>query len=339
MSLPLVARSCYVPDAFVIWTFGGDNGAALSPGSAPFLVSGKPVMPISLEEIRRRTLIALFSDDQLMNELVLKGGNALALIYDSTSRATVDMDFSIAADFPDLKKTHERIFATLKREFQSVGYVVFDERFGPRPAVRTLDQPKWWGGYIAEFKLAERNLYEKTGHDIDALRRQCQLVGPQQKRTFKIDISQNEFCEAKVQREIDDYTVYVYSLEMIAVEKFRAICQQMPEYILGSHTARARDFYDIHRIVTKNNIDLTAESNLSLMRSIFAAKEVPLALLSEIRKHRDFHAPDWPAVEASITGEHDTFDSYFDFVVELARKISEGLADSTAATPSSTRAV
>jgi predicted nucleotidyltransferase component of viral defense system len=68
-------------------------------------------MPISLEEIRRRTLIALFSDDELMNDLVLKGGNALALIYDSGpgSRASVDMDFSIPAEFADLIKAEERI--------------------------------------------------------------------------------------------------------------------------------------------------------------------------------------------------------------------------------------
>jgi predicted nucleotidyltransferase component of viral defense system len=298
-------------------------------------------MPISLDEIRRRTLIALFSDDELIDDLVLKGGNALALIYDSGSgsRASVDMDFSIPADFADLKNAQDRIFATLKREFQSVGYVVFDERMRIKPAKRAPGLPKWWGGYEVEFKLAERSFYDKVGHDIEKLRRQSELVGPEQKRTFKIDISTHEFCEGKVQRELDDYTVYVYSLEMIAIEKFRAICQQMPEYALGNHSARARDFYDIHRIVSNHSIDLTTAANLALVRSIFAAKGVSLALLNEISKHREFHRPDWPAVEASISGEHDTFDSYFDFVVELARKISEGLADSTAATPSSTRAV
>jgi hypothetical protein len=38
-------------------------------------------MAISLEEVRRRILIALFSDDELMDILVLKGGNALALVH------------------------------------------------------------------------------------------------------------------------------------------------------------------------------------------------------------------------------------------------------------------
>jgi len=49
-------------------------------------------MTISIEEVRRRILIALYSDDELMDALVLKGGNALALIYKVGSRASLDMD-------------------------------------------------------------------------------------------------------------------------------------------------------------------------------------------------------------------------------------------------------
>ena len=42
---------------------------------------------------------------------------------------------------------------------------------------------------------------------------------------------------------------------MIAIEKLRATCQQMPEYgIRGAATQRARDFYDIHLIVTSEEL-------------------------------------------------------------------------------------
>ena len=68
-----------------------------------------------------------------------------------------------------------------------------------------------------------------------ALRRRAEVVGPQQMRKYTIDISHHEFCEGKVKREVDDYTIYVYSLEMIAAEKLRAICQQMPEYAVPPH--------------------------------------------------------------------------------------------------------
>ena len=82
-----------------------------------------------LEEVRRRILIALFSDDELMDALVLKRGNALALIYKVGSRASLDMDFSIKNDFDDIDKAGRRIIAALKQELGRAGYVLFDERF------------------------------------------------------------------------------------------------------------------------------------------------------------------------------------------------------------------
>jgi predicted nucleotidyltransferase component of viral defense system len=283
-------------------------------------------MAISLDEVRRRILIALFSDDELMDALVLKGGNALALVYKVGSRASLDMDFSIQAPFSDLDKTGAQIFGTLRREFGSIGYVIFDEKFEIKPSQRACDQPEWWGGYVAEFKLVERALYEELRDDIEALRRRAEELGPLHKRTYTIDISHHEFCEGKVQREVDDYIIYVYSLEMIAAEKLRAICQQMPQSTLRrTTTPRARDFYDVHQIVAEQSIDLTTKENLSMLSAIFAAKQVPLHLLGEIHKYRDFHALDWPSVEASISGPHDTFDSYFGFVVQLASDLLKAL--------------
>ncbi len=36
---------------------------------------------MDLKDIRRLVIVALFSDDELMEKLVLKGGNALDVIY------------------------------------------------------------------------------------------------------------------------------------------------------------------------------------------------------------------------------------------------------------------
>ena len=52
-----------------------------------------------LDEIRKLGIIAMFSDDELMDMLVLKGGNAIALFYSEYSRASVDLDFSLCDDF------------------------------------------------------------------------------------------------------------------------------------------------------------------------------------------------------------------------------------------------
>lgn len=258
-----------------------------------------------------------------MNTLVLKGGNALALVHDVGHRASVDMDFSIESNFPDLAKTRDLVFTLLRKQFSGAGYVVIDEKFVPKPSKRGPGQPDWWGGYIIEFKLVEKDLYEKYKGDPDALRRNSAVVGPEQKRIYTIDISKNEFCAAKVRREIDGYGVYVYSLEMIALEKLRAICQQMPDYKItrDNKSARARDFYDIYQIATRSDVDLLSDGNRAMLREIFAAKEAPLALLGEIYRFKDFHEPDWPSVVASVTERPQPFEFYFDFVVELASKL------------------
>jgi len=273
------------------------------------------------DEVRRRILIAMVSDDELLNMLVLKGGNALAMVHGVVQRATLDMDFSIASHFPDLAGAKARIFAALRGEFAKIGFAVFDEKFIPKPSARGPNQPDWWGGYVVEFKLIELAIFNENS-DADKLRRLASVVGPQQKKTYSIDISKNEYCAGKVKREIDSHAVYVYSLEMIAIEKFRAICQQLPAYaITRNKTPRARDFYDIHEIVTRSDVDLFASHNQELFREIFAAKGVPLELLSEICTSKDFHALDWPSVEASIAGSHEDFDYYFNYVCEYVRAL------------------
>jgi hypothetical protein len=143
------------------------------------------------------------------------------------------------------------------------------------------------------------------------------VVGPEQRRKFSVDMSKFEYCQGKVERELDSFSIFVYTPEMIVIEKLRAICQQMPEYGLRSRpSARARDFYDIWRVVSAAKLDLATAENAALARQIFAAKLVPLALLERVELQREFHRPDWPAVTAAVSGSLQDFDYYFDFVVE-----------------------
>lgn len=277
---------------------------------------------MDLKEIRRLVIIALFSDDELMEKFVLKGGNALDIVYKIGTRSSVDIDLSMPDDFADLEDAKERIFRALRDRFDSAGFVVFDEKFQIRPSVAREGQSPRWGGYQVDFKIADRATYEKYGNDIEALRRNAALVGPEQKRTFRIDISKYEFVEPKEETEIDHYTIYVYTLPMMAIEKLRAICQQMLEYELRRNPKpRARDFYDIHSTVIAGEIEIIEADNIELVRNIFAAKSVPLSLIGNIKNTRDYHSVDWPAVEQSVTGELKDFDFYFDFVAELAERL------------------
>lgn len=272
---------------------------------------------MDFNEIRRLTIVALFSDDKLMEQLVLKGGNAISLVYGYGLRSSLDLDFSIDQDFADFEETKERIFAALKDRFSSGGFLVFDENFEPRPFVPDKKHPEQWGGYELKFKLIENSKYAGVKDDLETMRRNALEVGPAQKKTFTVQMSKFEYCRGKTETELDHYTIYVYTPAMIVIEKLRAICQQMPEYALRSHpVARARDFYDIHLVMTKENMNLASQNNLELLPHIFAAKKVPMPLIAKIRDQREFHRPDWPAVQNSVAGRVEEFDFYFDFVAE-----------------------
>jgi len=275
---------------------------------------------MDLADIRRLIIIALFADDELMEKFVLKGGNALNLIHGIGTRSSVDIDLSMADDFTDLADAQARIERSLTDRFDAAGYQVFDFRFMPKPSRLRVGQSPRWGGYLIEFKLIKKELFDSV--DLATAQRSALLIGAEQRRIFKIDISKFEFCDAKIETELDDYTIYVYSLPMIAIEKLRAICQQMPEYPQRPYAkARARDFYDIYAILTSEGIDLTTPEHLEMIKGIFAAKEVELSLLGKMVDARDFHAADWPAIQQSVSGELKDFDFYFDFVVEIVNQL------------------
>lgn len=276
---------------------------------------------VEFSEIRRLVIVAMFSDELLLERLVLKGGNALELVHRVLTRGSVDVDLSIAGEFEDLLDTGQRIFRALRREFENAGFIVFDERFWAVPPGLTEDLTPWWGGYRVEFKVIEKDLAAELHQDLEKMRIRAQTIDPRHARTFRVDISKHEFCEGKIPAQLDGRTVYVYTEEMCVVEKVRAICQQMPEYERTNATPRARDFYDIYATVTKRGLDLALPENLDLFRHIFAAKQVPLSLLPHIRRTRDFHRPDWDAVRNTVVGEVLDFDVYFDFVVDEVSRL------------------
>lgn len=277
---------------------------------------------MELDEIRRVVITALFSDDELMERFVLKGGNALALIHKLGHRSSIDVDVSIPDDFEDIKDTETRLFHALQDRFDAAGYIIFDTRFQPKPSKPKEGQSPRWGGYLVEFKITPRATFEQYRHDPNKLSQTATVVSPGQKRIFKIDISKYEFCENKQEVEFDSYTIYVYSLSMIAIEKLRAICQQMEDYPQRRNPKpRARDFYDIYSILTFEDINLTTTENIELLKNIFAAKEVSLSLLPKIEDDYDFHIADWDSVRQSVSGELKDFGFYFNFVLEIVKNL------------------
>jgi hypothetical protein len=285
------------------------------------------------ERIKKLVIIAMFSDDVLMERFVLKGGNALDLIHHVSARASVDVDLSIAGDFtPDERLALlGRIETALRDTFRPEGYQVFDVRLEDQPRGLTDDVADFWGGYSAEFKLVELDRYKELKEDIEALRRNALQLG--QGSRFMIDISKHEYTAGKSRQELDGFVIFVYTPEMIVCEKLRAICQQMPEYgpvvkrgRPGS--ARARDFIDIHSLMSARKVDLTAERNRELLMLVFAAKRVKLSLLRKVDLYREFHRTNYEAVVATVKAgvKLKEFDFYIDFVLDLIKQL-EPLGD------------
>lgn len=284
---------------------------------------------MDIDRVKKLVIIAMFSDDDLMDLLVLKGGNALDIVHNVAFRSSMDVDFSIENEFlrKDFDIIHNKVEKALKDTFRSEEFEAFDVKLIERPAKVSKDMSKFWGGYQVNFKIIETEKYFRFREDLDTTRRNATIVGANSKRTFQIDISKFEYCEPKIERDLEGYTIYVYTPEMIVLEKIRAICQQMPEYDQyvknPSRSARARDFFDIYTVFERFAIDLKTKENFNLLKSIFEAKKVPLELIGLIRKYREYHRPDFQAVIDTVKRGYrlESFDYYFDYVVKKTQEL------------------
>ncbi|WP_273946444.1 nucleotidyl transferase AbiEii/AbiGii toxin family protein, partial [Leuconostoc mesenteroides] len=75
---------------------------------------------------------------------------------------------------------------------------------------------------------------------------------------ISIDISAGEFTEPRSMKIIDGYAIYIYTTIMIVYEKARASAQQLPEYKHAKEKTRARDLYDILKLL-QNHPDLSSQ--------------------------------------------------------------------------------
>lgn len=279
----------------------------------------------ALDRIKRAGIVAMVSDDDLMEKLVLKGGNAMDIVHRISSRASIDLDFSMRDDF-NLEDVQPKIENALKSTFDHEGYFAFDVRLSIRPGKLPEELSAFWGGYLVEFKLISKQRAKEARYDFEIMRREAVRLG--QGTKFTIDISRYEYVEDKVECELDGYRVFVYSPEMIVCEKLRAICQQMPQYgeviqrtSLGNQ--RARDFVDIEVLVRQCRVDLKTDRAKHIVSEMFAMKRVPIGYLGLVSSTRQFHELGFEGVKAAIKPgvQINSFDYYFDFVVNECDKL------------------
>lgn len=284
-----------------------------------------------LEKIKAAALVAMVSDDNLMDILVLKGGNALNLVHKLSTRNSMDLDFSMERDFfegqiEELQRTFQRV---LDKSFLTLQMKAFDLVFIKKPDEIPEELKSFWGGYRLEYKLIELEKYREYENNIQELRKHAIRAAGKQK--FEIEFSPFEFVATKSAVQFNDYTVYVYSPLMIVCEKMRAICQQTHEYCAvinrkGPHP-RPRDFYDVYYIMKKLKVDLLSSEALEIVRQMFAVKRVPLSILSVLEKYRSLHKEDEQSLYATLKMDSEMldFDNYFDFVLPLADDLYKAL--------------
>lgn len=283
------------------------------------------VPEIDLERIKRLAIVSMFADDTLMERLVLKGGNLLDMVYGISTRASIDVDFSIDGDFESLDVLRQRAERAIKTTFGDDGIVAFDINVASVPPNLSDDMKSFWGGYKIDFKLIQTSDFGKFD-TLEERRRNAMSVGKRGSTKFSIDLSRHEYCVGKERRQLDGYTIFVYSPLMVICEKLRNICQQMPAYAETVHShpsARARDFVDIEVVSEKLNVDFSDTRFQRMLVEMFRVKRVPLSLIGHIKDQREYHREDFTAVLATVKPGVmlRDFDYYLDYVVEKCSEL------------------
>jgi len=289
-----------------------------------------------INNIKKLTITSLVQDDELMESLVLKGGNAISLGYGLSDRASYDLDFSLEEDFKDIEEIQLRLEKAMKAGFADHGMVVFDLTIIEKPKTGDPDLQAFWGGYMIVFKIISLEKYDLYKGDLELIRRNAMALNPDNSTKFKVDISKFEFVgDHKKMIEIDGIYFYIYAPELIIFEKLRALAQKLPEYYSDvlkqdklrgeDDRARARDFYDIYQIMEHCAFDANTLESKKTLQAVFDAKRVPKTYLRKIRTMEEIHRQGYQAVRDTIIDKSK--DKGFDFYFEYFLKNFEHLLD------------
>jgi hypothetical protein len=281
---------------------------------------------LKIEKIKNIIIKSIFSDDELMSELVIKGGTAIHLLEEFYSRASMDIDLSAKNKFLDIGDIKEKFQSNINKGLSEYNLRIIDFEFKESPRIISDELAGFWGGYSVEFKIINIESYNKyigktSNQEIS---KKSISLDKKNKKVFSIDISNFEYTDSKKIVEVEGYSVYIYTVEAIIFEKIRAICQQQLEYrnmikSVRAESTRAKDFYDIYFLSNKFNVDYESKDNFELLEKIFEAKRVPLELISKIRENRSYYKTGFSSVRDTVKGKIEEFDFYFDFVDKKCR--------------------
>jgi predicted nucleotidyltransferase component of viral defense system len=263
---------------------------------------------MKIEEVITQTIIAIYSTPLPSKTLFLKGGSAMRLFDNLTSRLSIDADFSVNTDIDNESKFFRDLKSSVGACFRRKGFDIIDFEWNRKPKKIRAKYPDWWGGWLCEFKLVS---FKHRGKLIETKRRNALIPDGANSSKVTVEISKHEYCGRKRTKTIQGVKIFGYSRELLVLEKIRAICQQHPDYAYRSSKNRARDFYDIYEL-TANADDGFISRCSSQIEKVFRAKEVPLQILASLREvdFIDEQRRGFDAVKDTVIGEIHDFDVY-----------------------------
>jgi predicted nucleotidyltransferase component of viral defense system len=281
---------------------------------------------MTIDDVVRHCLMALFRNDFFKKEFVLKGGQWLRLREELRTRLSGDIDFSVKGKIENPDQFEETLRECISAEFASNGFYAFAFKVDRRPKKRRDGQPDWWGGWRVSFKLID---YDKRTLPRDALERSAITPQGANSSVIAIDVSEYEYCESVERMKIDAVSITVYSRALVLLEKLRAICQQHPAYPLKGNLARSRDYYDIEQLWRKV-VSESAETTFikecrEHLPGVFAAKEVDLELLQKIfdSEFVKLQESGWQSVVSTVNNKVADFSFYNEVVRLIVKKLLE----------------
>ena len=263
---------------------------------------------MKIEEVITQTIIAIYSTPLPSKTLFLKGGSAMRLFDNLTSRLSIDADFSVNTDIDNENKFFQELKSSVGARFRRKKFDIIDFEWNRKPEKIRVKYPDWWGGWICEFKLVS---FQHRGKLIETKRRNALIPDGANSSKVTVEISKHEYCGKKRTKTIQGVKIFGYSRELLVVEKIRAICQQHPDYAYRSSKNRARDFYDIYELTADTDDSFISRCS-SQIEKVFRAKEVPLKILVSLWEANfiDEQRRGFDAVKDTVIGKIHDFDVY-----------------------------
>lgn len=232
-------------------------------------------------------LAAIGLDDQLSENLVLKGGTLMSIAFKS-ERATGDVDLTgFNADIT-LEHLHDTLDGLMRRAAATIGYATL------RCQVQTIKKQPKAEGFPENFNapaLAVTIAYTQAGSKEEE-----RLNRGNASSVIQVDISFKEcvFQKTDLHLHYPGIKISAYSITDILAEKLRATIQQVKR----SHVRnRRQDIYDIAFLLNNNSIKEDDKANIL---TAFLAKCAVRNLTV------DQHSLDDPAIKAASQKEWET---------------------------------